>query len=312
ESLARRREAAPEAAEALLEIVETAGDDTLRERASRVLCRDLQPGWVLRIARKAGKDRHITQNLLQAPGLRPESAAELGDFLIGAKQFAMTQYGLSQVAERGVMPRSFVPTRFAAADDATRKELLRFAEVQIQSELDEDLHRFLMGVVFGPYAPDVRAAAWWTLHRTYRHGGEYRGEGPFRLTKEQLVRFFGSVGAFVPRLAEVLRSRETLKEVGYYEMLANVLKSADPEAVAEFRAADAEELVGALLDAVRGDYWPSTLESMVVLLSQLGEDPRWRDRVLAGLRALERSGNPTVDRAVRTLELSRHGIPEER
>jgi hypothetical protein len=314
ESLARRKEAAPEAAETLLEIVDSTEDDTLRERASRILCRDLKPAWVLRIARKAGKERHIYQNLLQAPGLQPESAAELGDFLIAAKQFAMTQYGLSHVAEKGVMPRSFVPTRFAAADDAVRKELLRFAEVQIQSELSEDLHRFLMGVVFGPDAPEVRAAAWWTLHRTYRHGGEYRGEGPFRLTKEQLARFFGSVAAFVPRLTEVLRSRETLKEVGYYEMMANVLKSADGAAIAEMRADPnaTGELVRALMDALRGDYWPSTLESMVHLLSQLGIDARWREEILAGLRTLGKQGNYYYDKAVRALELSRYGIPEEK
>jgi hypothetical protein len=313
ESLARRKEPAPEAADTLLEIVDTTDDGTLRERASRILCRDLNPAWVLRIARKAGKERHIYQNLLQAPGLQPESAAELGDFLIAQGQFAMTQYGLSHVAEAGVMPLTFVPTRFAQADEATKPELLRFAEVQIQKEIDEGLHRFLMNVAFGPHSHKVRAAAWWTLHRTYRHGGEYRGEGPFNLTKGQLVRFFGSVGSFLPRLTAVLRDHDTLKEVGYYEMMANVLKTADAAAIAEIHAAPgpAGDLIAALLNAVKGDYWPSTRESMVHLLSQLGNDARWRDAVLAGLRALGNRGNYYYDKAVRALELSRYGIPEE-
>ncbi|HLY75477.1 MAG TPA: zinc ribbon domain-containing protein, partial [Planctomycetota bacterium] len=224
EALVRRKGAAPEASNVLLEIVETADNSSLRERASRILCRQLNPGWVLRIARRAGKEGSIIQNLLQAPDLEPQSALELGDFLIEQGQFTMNQYGLSHVAESGLMPRTFVPTRFARADDAAKKELLRFAEAQIREVIDEPLHRFLMNVVFGPYSHDVRAAAWWTLHRSYRSGGEYRGEGPLKLTQEQLGRFFGSVANFVPLLAQVLRSRETLKEVGYYELIANLLR----------------------------------------------------------------------------------------
>jgi hypothetical protein len=313
ESLVRRKEPAPEVSETLLEIVETTDDATLRERASRVLCRQLKPGWVLRIARKAGKERSILQNLLQAPDLQPESAVELCDFLIAQKQFTMSQYGMPALAEKRILPLPFVPSRFASADEAARKELLRFAEEQIKGSLDEGLHRFLMGVVFGDFAPATRAAAWWTLHRTYRSGGEYRGEGPFRLTKDQLSRFFESVRAFIPRLAAVLRSPETLKEVGYYEMMANVLKSADAATIAEMQAAPEPtgDLVDALLHAVQGDYWPSTLESMVLLLSQLGTAPGWRERILDVLRSTGKSGNYYYDNAIRTLELSRHGIPEE-
>jgi len=313
ESLARRKEAAPEAADTLLEIVETTDDSTLRERATRILCRQLKPGWVLRIARKAGKERSIYQNLLQAPDLQPESALELADFLIEHGQFTMNQYGMSHAAESGVMPLTFVPTRFAQANDETRKELLRFAETQIKKDIDEPLHRFLMKVVFGPYSHEVRAAAWWTLHRSYRSGGEYRGEGPLKLSKEQLSRFFGSVADFVPLLADVLRSRDTLKEVGYYELIANLLRSADDDTIAEMQAQDrvSDGLIDALLQAATGDFWPNTLESIIILLSQVGSHPRWRDRVLSGLRSLGKNGNYYYDKAVRRLELSKHGIPEE-
>lgn len=313
ESLARRKEPAPEAAEMLLEIVETTNDDTLRERASRILCRELNPGWVLRIARKAGKERSIYQNLLQAPGLHPDSAAQLGDFLIEQKQFTMNQYGLSHVAEAGLMPLTFVPTRFIQADQETRKELLRFAESQLQKEMDEGLHRFLMNVVFGPFSHEIRAAAWWSLYRTYRHHGEHRGEGPFKLQKDAIVRFFGSVGAFVPNLASVLRDPATLKEVGYYEMMANLLNSADDAAAAAMQAEEGatDDLLAALCDALRGDFWPYTLEAMMNLLSKLGSHPRWQSRALEGLRALDKKGNYHYDKAIRRLELSAHGIPEE-
>ncbi len=91
-----------------------------------------------------------------------------------------------------------------------------------------------------------------------------------------IERFFGSVSEFLPRLADVLRSPETLKEVGYYEMIANVLRTADPETIAEMQA-EGEAwtvLLDALLEAAGGDYWATAVESMIILASQLGGDPR--------------------------------------
>src|SRR6185436_16171021 len=210
ESLLRRKEPAPEAADTLMEIVEKTDDETLRERAARILCRQLRPEWVLRIARAGKGDRHITQSLLQAPGLPSDAVQELGDFLLANGGFKSGQYGLSTVAENGAMPDTFVPSRFGRADEETRLELLRFAEKQLGERGSEDLHRFVMNVVFGSHAAKTRAAAWWVLHRWYRSKGEYRGEGPFKLEKGVIAQFFGSVGPFLPKLAAVLRDHDTL------------------------------------------------------------------------------------------------------
>jgi hypothetical protein len=313
EALIQRKEPAPEAEETLLGIVETTKDEPLRERAARILCRQLRPEWVLRIARAAGKDRHIFQSLLQAPNLDSDGAVALGDVLIQIGFFRMSQYGLSSIAENGRMPETFVPTRFDRADEETRQDLLRFAEMQLHRQQGEPLHKFVMGVVFGPYPSKIRSGAWWVLHRSYRHLGEHRGEGPFRLEKGVLQRFFGSVRAFLPKLAAVLRDRDTMKEVGYYEMMANLLGSADDAGIAAIQAekSGTDDLMGALLEAMRGDYWPSTIEAMITLVSRIGSHPRWRDRALAALHALGRKGNYCYDKALRRLELSVHGIPEE-
>lgn len=312
EGLVRRKGPAPEAADTLLKIVETTEDKTLRERAARVLCRQLRPDWALRIARAAKDDRSIYQSLLQAEDLPPESALELGDFLLQGGRFAMHQYGLSSVAEKGRMPFTFVPTRFATADEKTQGELLRFAEVQLGHGGDEELHRFVLGVAFGPHPAKIRAAAWWVLHRGYRAKGEYRGEGPFKLEKHLIEGYFGSVGAFVPKLAAVLRDRDTLKEVGYYEMIAHLLSSADDDAIQAFQDDGAgEELLDALLAGMRGDYWPNTMESMAVLASHLGSHPRWNAKTQDALRALGRKGSYHYDKALRRVELAAHGIPEE-
>ena len=312
ESLLRRNQPAPEAADTLMEIVEKTDDKTLRERAARLLCRDVRPQWILRIARAAKDDRHIYQSLLQAPALDAEGALALGDFLIQKGFFRMSQYGLSDLAEKGRMPESFVPSRFARAPEETQEELLRFAEVRQAHHWSEELHVFLLGVVFGPHPAKIRAAAWWVLHRGYRHRGEHRGEGPFKLEKNVIERFFGSVGAFLPKLSAVLGDPATLKEVGYYEMMANVLNSADDETVLLIQEEGAaDDLVSSLMRAMQEDYWPNTLEAMVRLLSRIAAHPRWRVPALGAIRALDKKGNYHYDQAIRRLELAAHGLPEE-
>ena len=132
DALARRKGPAPEAADTLLQIAETTDDKTLRERAVRVLCRQLRPEWVLRLARAAKGDTSIYQSLLQAEGIAPESAVEFGDFLIAQGRFGLHQYGVSTLAEKSRMPFTFVPAKFATADEKTQGELLRFAELQLE------------------------------------------------------------------------------------------------------------------------------------------------------------------------------------
>src|SRR6185436_7852155 len=170
-----------------------------------------------------------------------------------------------------------------------------------------------MNVVFGSHPAKTRAAAWWVLHRWYRSKGEHRGEGPFKLEKGVIASFFGSVGAFVPKLAAVLRDHGTLKEVGYYEMVAHLLNSADDATVAAIQAEEsaAQDLIQALIEAMRGDYWPNTIEAMIKLLSQVGGHPRWRDRAYDALLSLNKKGNYSYDKALRRMELSAYGIPEE-
>src|SRR5262249_29207892 len=157
--------------------------------AARILCRDVRPEWVLRIARAAKGDRHIHQSLLGAPTLDAEGAVALGDFLIHKGFFKLGQYGLPELA--GKVPESYVPSRFDRADETTGEELLRFAEVRLGQGMSEELHRFMMSVVFGPYPAKTRAAACWVLIRSYRHHGDHRGEGPFKLEKAVIERFFG-------------------------------------------------------------------------------------------------------------------------
>ncbi len=313
DGLYRRKGPAPEASDTLLEIAEKTDDEHLRSRAVSVLCRQLKAGWVMRLARAAREDRGIYQSLLQAETLPPDAAVELADFLLDHGRFGSHQYGLSNLAERGTVPDTYVVSRFGDADEKTKTEMLRFAEKQLEKRGNEELHRFVMGIAFGPPPAERRAAAWWVLHRWYRHQGDHRGEGPWTLTKEAVERFFGSIPAFIPRLADVLRDHATLKEVGYFEMIAHLLDSADEAAVEAIQAQGdaADILVDALLEALRQDYWPQTVEGMVKLVSRIGTHPRWQARVLEVLRSAGKRGNYHHDKALRRVELAVHGIPEE-
>jgi hypothetical protein len=121
------------------------------------------------------------------------------------------------------------------------------------------------------------------------------------------------LAVFLPRFAAVLRDDASLKEVGLYEFLGNLLRSATPAAIEDIRKEDrgAEELLRACLQSMRGNYNPNLVEGMVVLASHLGQDPRWREETIAALRALGKKGNYHFDKALRRLELSAHGIPED-
>ncbi len=317
EALVHRKDPAPELESTLLEIVETTGDSTLRERAARVLCRKLRPELALRIARAAKGERYIFQSLLsEGAALPPETLSELVAWMLADGRFAMSQYGLAEAARRGAIPDRFVPSVFAGAGEETRADLLRLAEVQLEARRDEALHRFVLNVVYGPFPAATRAAAWWALRRTYRRD-DVRAEGPFRIEKATIERFFGSVRAFIPRLAAVLRDPATLKEVGLYEHLATVLGEADPEAAPAFFAEEnaAHDLVRALLEALSGDTWPQLRSGMVKFLGVVGTHPLWRGEAVAELARLHQAGQTGdaywSERILKRLRVSPLGLSED-
>jgi len=288
DSILRRKKPAPELSEALIRVVESTPDSTVRERAARLLCRKLPPEWAMRVARRAGKERYIFQSLLsEGAALPPDRASEVAAFMVENGLFTMNQYGLADAGRRGTIPDDFVPRHFEGADEETRGELLRFAEEQLKARGDEALHRFVMNVLFGPYPAETRKEAWWALSRWYA-GIKYASKGPMAISAGAIERFFGSASAFVPRLTSVMQDPATLKEVGVYEFLADLFKEADPEAVPALLEDEgtAHELVTALLRALEGDYWVNLREGIVRFMGLIGAHPAWRSRVLAALDGL--------------------------
>jgi hypothetical protein len=301
-ALVSRRAPAGPLADVLTGLLETTDDGDLREQAARVLCRTLRPDLALRVLRAAKESHTIFQLLLlPAAGLPEETAGRIVEEMVEGRTFRASQFGLEGAAERGAIPDALVPRLFAAAGDETRLELLGLAEMQLKARGDEALHRFVMNVVFGPHAAKTRAAAWWALRRWYLRS-DVRGEGPFRLTQEGIERFFGSAGAFVPRLTALVRDGATLAEGGIVEALANLFASTDAGDAALLAAAGepARDLVRALLEALRPGLPPLLADGAFHLLGLLGTDPRWRGEVIEGLEAIGRTGNFHWETALRS------------
>lgn len=318
QALTFARRPVPDLGDALLDIIEGTTDERLREVATRVAAPTLSTVGALRVVRAAAGDRRIIQAVLQRSELPAEGVAEVLDQLLADGMFTLQQYGLSSVVENGRLADSFVPTRFAGVDTETAIELLGLAELQLAQRSDEELHRFVMQVVFGPHASDVRTAAWWVLHRWYMREGDHRGEGPLRLEPAPIERFFGSVDVFMPRLTEVVRDRSALHEVAFSDFAATLFASADPAFVGRVQAIrhNGAELVAALIDSIDGDRDDPEIrlnvnEAMIVLLSHIATAPEWRVDALAAIRRADRAGNFHVDRAMRRLELAEFGIPTE-
>ena len=65
------------------------------------------------------------------------------------------------------MPANFVRRQWQRADSSTRRELCRFAEMQLKEYRDEDLHRFLVEVALTPADAEIQSEAWSCLYRWY-------------------------------------------------------------------------------------------------------------------------------------------------
>jgi hypothetical protein len=140
---------------------------------------------------------------------------------------------MTEAAAKGRLPAGFVPRHWGAAPDAARVELCKLAEMQLELYADEDLHRFLVGVVFGEGAHAVRLQAWMSLFRWYGRS-DHTGMGPLRIQRESLERFFGSVPAFVRKLTRFLGGETAdpiLLELFVRDPLAKFLRYSEADAI---------------------------------------------------------------------------------
>lgn len=197
--IGRAKKPVPELRPLLFDIAETTADRDVRHYACDLLCLGCPPEDVGRLARAAQGEMTIHQSILQRAGLPPESLREFGEFLADRGLFKADQYGMRDVAKQDRMPAGFVQKAWPAASSKVRVQLLRFAELQLESYGDEDLHRFLVDVAFTPGDPGVQSEAWTVLYRWYDSFGFPRRR-PVAISPEAMERFFGSAEEFLRRL----------------------------------------------------------------------------------------------------------------
>jgi hypothetical protein len=241
--------------DALFALLETSADSTVRRDASWSLALSHQPGDTMRIARAARGDSQVYHGLLKTEAALSSELVELCEFLLERGEFRAEQWGMTDIAKEGRLPPDFVPRRWGWATEATRVELCKVAEMQLENYADEDLHRFLVNVVFGDEEFTVQEQAWTSLYRWYGRLSHDR-MGPLLIKAETLRRFFGSAAAFVPILTDFLGGgipRKFVKESSSRQELERFLSYADADVTPEWRAVPRAvlDLAGALAGVMK-------------------------------------------------------------
>jgi hypothetical protein len=209
------------------------GGRRLRSYAVSLLVTIGQPEDAVPLVQLDPPDTSTVQEVLQRMVLSDVETLALCRLLVHEQRFRISQYGVSDLAENGRLPDDFVPGVWGQlADDDQRKDLLRFAEEQLNARNDDALHRFLINVVFAPRGvttAEVREEGWWSLLRWYARK-EYASKGPLALDDAVLARFFdGGTDEFIDRFVGVLEGPELDDHRTLAECLGNLLRYS-PEA----------------------------------------------------------------------------------
>jgi len=196
-AIAKRGKPVPEMRDACYRILADTADVQLRRAAVSVLCLGCPPGEVERMAGTARNDSSIVQMILQRADLPPEGLERLGAWLLDHHVFRAEQYGMSDIAKQGRMPPAFVPRHWNGAGDPLRRELCRFAEMQLDNYADEALLRFLVSLAFhaGGSVP-VRTDVWKSLYRLQRRV-DPSAKSPVVIRMDSIERFFGKLESFL-------------------------------------------------------------------------------------------------------------------
>ena len=224
-----RDSAQPGLHDALLRLAETSPNERLRDVAVKLLVAEGRPADAAHLIALAPSEQWIVQSVIQRLPLDTADLTSLCITLVAEGRFVMHQYGVSDLATSGRLREDFVPRVWTSANtDELRCELLRFAEEQLKARGDEDLHAYVLRVMFGPWSSTVRAEAWWGLKRWYT-SIEYASDGPLLMDAAAIERFFGNVPVFFERFIALLDDRATLVELTLQEKLGSMLRYAPAE-----------------------------------------------------------------------------------
>lgn len=228
DTIARRKTGAPGLARALLRLAQDTDEPKVRQRAILVLGRDMSYETAMAVIPYGVEDTDIAADLFRSQ-MPPEAMAVFGERLVDAGKFGVTHWGMEAAAKPGRMPEKFVPAVYAGAtDERTRRELIRFAEMQVGAR-DTDcpsLVNFLIERCFAEAPGKAQAEVWASVSRIQRRESP-AAVAPFEMSVGVIDEVFGSMDRFLSLFSTLLEQREWRNEVSVFDAISKFIRYTD-------------------------------------------------------------------------------------
>ncbi len=209
---------------ALFETIRRYPKTRLARSAATAICLGCTHEEAMRLARIGDWD--ILHSLSLAK-LQPETFREIGELLVRNDRVVSGQFAWLCFAAAGRMPQDFVERVFHDASPSAQKELVLFAEKQLDDlpgrPLGTSMERVLIKAAFGDHSPDVITTAWAAMHRINYHR-DYGSTSPFPYSVENITKYW-PYHEFEQRLAKLQANKEAMSGTFVAEELRRFLGS---------------------------------------------------------------------------------------
>jgi len=228
QDIARYKRAFPALHETFFTVFDRAQNSRVSRAAAHAISLGGKQSDALRLLEISGGSFDVVHSLLRAK-LTPETLFEIGFRQVKAGQFRMGQWGWDEAAKPERMPLSFVEECYGLADEERRRELLSFAEKQIEAHRLErsGLERFLIRQCFAEAPADTIGTAWASIHRIQMH----RQVGltvPCDLSMENIA-WCWSMPEVLVCIARMMAYPEAVKQTFVRDDFDRFLRSAEDE-----------------------------------------------------------------------------------
>jgi len=209
-------------------LVENSPERRVRDAAAQAIALARLHTDSLRLIGLANGNHDMIHSLLRAKPA-PETYMEMGRRLVHSGRFRMDQWGWDDAAKPDSMPVTFVEDNFPHSTPATRIELLRFAEKQIEAHgvARSPLERLLIRQCFANGPVELIGAAWACIHRIQMHR-EVGLTVPCDLSLEN-IGWCWSVPEILTAIAALMANPDAVEQTFVRDDFDRFLRSAEPE-----------------------------------------------------------------------------------
>ncbi len=225
-------------------------------------------------------DSGVVQTVLQRMELGQADLTEIARTLVKHRRFTTNLYGVRDLATKGLLADSFIPSVWGkAVDDEQRLDFLRFVREQLEARNDRELTAFVLNIVFCDastnYDFEVRSQAWSAMARGSRKH--------LILEEQSILASFASVPDFLARFSSLLGDPRLSNFVLLFDPIEELLGYSPTESLPSVTAhTEAFERFFAFLSTfLRTNAREGLRNSSVRFLEHIAQsDPAWFDRVI--------------------------------